>query len=218
MAGILTPIGFLYFPALFTPRTNRDNPTQGPRFSATLLFDDLAIQSTAYQQLRTGVFNAVVEKFGQAKAQDQNFVKSLKLPFRAASEKNYAGFEDGKVFIKAWTGENNTVGVVDLQGNQIKDEKAVFGGQLARFTVSPRGYDTNGNKGVTLYLEHVQIVKFDMPRRDGRTGVEDAFKGADDAQLRALGIDPNAATNAPAGGGATAGGTTAYQVNDPLGI
>lgn len=211
MAGVITPIGYLYFPSLFKAKGNKQVPTQAPRFSGMLLFDNLGVQSTAYQNLRMGVFNALVEKFGQAKANDPNFVKTCRLPFRPAAEKDYAGFADGEIFISAWSNEENKPGVVDLNGNHILDEKLVWGGQLARFTVKPFAYDTSGNKGVGLILEHCQIVKADMPRRDGGVAAEDAFKNGDDAQLRALGIDPNAAPNMAMAGAANSAGQTAYQ-------
>lgn len=211
MAGVMTPIGFLYFPSLFKPKGNKQQPNQAPRFSGMLLFDDLGVQSGAYQALRKAVFDAVVDKFGAAKANDANFLKTLRFPFRPAAEKNYDGFADGSVFVSAWSPEEQKPGVVDLQGNVLTDEKRVFGGQLARFTVRPFAYDTSGNKGVGLILEHVQIVKFDMPRRDGGVNAEDAFKQADNSQLAALGIDPNAPANSAMAAAAGALGQTAYQ-------
>ena len=211
MAGVMTPIGYLYFPALFKAKANKQVPTQAPRYSGMLLFDNMGTQSSAYQDFKQAVYQAIVEKFGAAKAADANFVRSLRLPFRPASEKQYDGFADGETFISAWSNEEQKPGVVNLQGVDVLDEKAVFGGQLARFTVRPFGYDTSGNKGVGLFLEHVQIVKFDMPRRDGGVAASDAFKQADNSQLAALGIDPNVVQNVGMAGTAAAMGQTAYQ-------
>lgn len=211
MAGVMTPIGFLYFPALFTPKGNKQVPTQAPRFSGMLLFDNAGVNSTAYQNLKQGVYEALVSKFGAAKAADQNFLRTIRLPFRPASEKQYAGFSDGEIFISAWSPQEQRPEVIDLQGGKVLDDKAVFGGQLARFTVRPFAYDTSGNKGVGLILEHVQIVKFDMPRRDGGVSAEDAFKDADNSQLAALGIDPNAAPSGAMAQAAGMAGQTAYQ-------
>lgn len=215
MAGVMTPIGYIYFPALFAPKGNKQVPTQAPRFSGMLLFDNMGVQSSAYQALRQGVFNALVEKFGSAKANDQNFVRNCRLPFRPASEKQYDGFADGEIFISAWSPQEQPPGVIDLQGNRVTDAKAVFGGQLARFTVRPFAYDTSGNKGVGLILEHAQIVKFDMPRRDGGVSAEDAFKAADNSQLAALGIDPNAGGAMQQAAGMA--GQTAYSAAPPAG-
>ena len=199
---VMTPIGVLYFPALFTPRGNRDNPAQAPRFSTVLMFDELGVQSSAYQDMRQAVMEAITEKFGAAKAADAGFVRSLRLPFRQCAEKTYAGFEEGHVYISAWAkGDGAAPGVVDLMGTPLVVPGDVYGGQLARLTVRAFAYDSNGNKGVSFGLEHVQIVKADMPRRDGQQSAEQAFKGAptDDAQMRALGITvPSGATGGPA--------------------
>ena len=204
MSTVITPVGFLFFPNLFDPRP----PAQGqdPRFSCILLFDDEATKSTAYQNLRAAVQAAAADKFGAAKAADAAFMRSLRLPFRQASEKEYDGFDQGTVWISAWTkGDGTPPGVVDLKGQAIKVPGDVFSGQLARATVRAWGYDTSGNKGISFGLEHVQIVKQDMPRFDGRQSADKAFAGAaiDPAEMARLGIDPNAAdtsTNAAAGG------------------
>lgn len=200
---VMTPIGILNFPVFFEPKANKANPSQGARFSGMLLFDDLGVGSAAYQDLRASIHEAIVDKFGEAKANDATFVRSLRLPLRNASEKTYAGFDQGKIFISAWSkGDGPAPGVVDLNGQRLIVPGDVFSGQLARFTVRPFGYDSNGNKGVSLGLEHVQIVKQDMPRLDGRQEAEKAFSGnGSDDQLAALGIAPGA----PAAGGAPDG-------------
>jgi len=200
---VMTPIGALMFPKLFTAATNPANPTQAPRYSAMLAFDEAGVGSTAYQDLRKLVMEAIGKKFGAAKAADANFVRGLRLPFRNAAEKTYNGLENANTFISPWRNEaDGAPGVVDLAGTKIMVPSDVFAGQLARFTVRAFGYDSTGNRGVSFALEHVQIVKADMPRLDGRvvTNPEDAFAQADNSQLAALGIDVNAVA-APAGNG-----------------
>jgi len=195
-------VGYLCFPHLYSPAVNKQNPAQPPRFSCILLFDKTGTQSAPYQDLRAAVMAAVTEKWGQAKAQDPNFIKSLRFPFRPAAEKDYGGFDKGEIYISPWTsGEPGKAppDVVDLNGRKITVPSDVFPGQLARATVRAFAYDSNGNKGVSFGLEHVQIVKADMPRFDGRTNSETAFAAADNAQLAALGIevnDPAPATSA----------------------
>jgi hypothetical protein len=216
MAGIMTPIGFLYFPSLFTAKANKQVPTQPPRYSGMLLFDEMGVSSAAYQNLRKGVHEVLVSKFGAQKAGDKGFLSQCRFPFRNASEKTYDGFEDGKIFISAWApGDKVRPDVIDLQGNKVLDEALVFGGQLARFTVKPFAYDTSGNKGVGLILEHAQIVKFDMKRRDGGVSAEQAFANSDNSQLAALGIDPNDKTNTAMASAAGAVGQTSYQSGPP---
>lgn len=198
MATTMTPIGTLCFPALFEPKKNAQNPSAPARYSCILLFDNAATQTTAYNQLRQAVHKAIEEKFGAAKAADPAFVRTLRLPFRNAAEKDYNGFDRGEIYISPWSqGEGQYASrpdVVDLQGNKIIVPEDVFAGQLARATVRAFAYDSNGNKGVAFGLEHVQIVKADGERLDGKQSSDKAFQNADNSQLSALGIDPNATT------------------------
>lgn len=194
---VMTPVGYLYSPALFTPKGNPENPAQGERYSTLLVFDELATQSTAYMQLRAAVKAAIAEKFGDAKANDSGFVRSLRLPFRNATEKAYLDDFGAVSFINAWKkGDKPAPDVVDLKGTKILVPGDVWGGQLARMTVRPFAYDSNGNKGVSFGLEHVQIVKADMPVKGGGRSGDAAFAGADldPAQMAALGIG-NASSN-----------------------
>lgn len=189
----MTPIGILCFAdQVFTAKHNENAPGKDPRYSAMLLFDSLGVQSSAYAELRKLVQEAAADKFGAAKAADANFMRSLRLPFRNAAEKDYDGFDKGEIYIAPWS--TKAPGVIDLYGNDMVPTD-VWSGQLARATVRAFAYDSNGNKGVSFGLEHVQIIKQDMPRIDGRRSATAAFKdaAASDDQMRALGIDPSAA-------------------------
>lgn len=190
----ITPIGVLCFANnLWEPKP----PAEGkpPRHSAILLFDQLAVETQAYKDLQQLILAAVTDKFGAAKAQDAAFVSSLRSPLRDASEKDYAGFDKGVKFISPWSEPKPTI--IDVKGNEFKAPDAeVWSGQLARASVRAFAYDNSGNRGVAFGLEHVQIVKTDMERMDGRRSAEQAFGdviGAQDEQMRALGIDPSAA-------------------------
>lgn len=186
---VMTPIGTLCFAdQVFTPKSQEAGKT--PRYTAMLLFDSTGTSTTAYAELRKLVQDAAAEKWGAAKAQDPAFMRSLRLPFRPAAEKDYEGFDKGEIYITPWN--EKAPGVVDLHGNDMVPTD-VWSGQLARATVRAFAYDTNGNKGVSLGLEHVQIVKQDMPRIDGRRSASAAFSNAaTDDQFKALGIDPSA--------------------------
>lgn len=203
MATVMTPIGTLNFPTFFEAKANQANPSQGKRFSGMLLFDKQATETTAYKELRAAIMEAIEYKFGASKAQDAAFVRSLRMPLRPATEKTYAGFDQGEIFMSAWSKEEDGApGVVDLQGDRIVVPGDVFSGQLGRMTVRPFAYDSNGNKGVAFGLEHIQIVKADMPRLDGKQKAEDAFKAGEngtDDELARLGI------TAGASGGSTGG-------------
>jgi hypothetical protein len=200
---LMTPIGIgCFVDGLFKAKPAAKGSDK-LRHSFILLFDENGVKSTAYEELRRGVQEAVAEKFGAAKANDTAFLRSLKSPFRPASEKTYSGFEKGEIYISPWCNPDSPPGIVDLQGQKIVVPGDVWSGQLMRATVRPFAYDSNGNKGAAFYLEHVQIVKADMPRLDNKTDASAAFAQADNSQLSALGIDLSGGGSA---GGASGGG------------
>jgi len=194
----MTPIGTLCFAdTLFVAKPAADGGK--PRFSVILGFDDTAMKTTQYQDLRSAVVAAATDKFGAVKAADPAFMRSIRLPFRNASEKEYSGFENFTVYINPWSpGDKKAPGVVDINGQDITVPGDVWSGQLGRATVRAFAYDNSGNKGVSFALEHVQIVKADMPRIDGRRSAAKAFESVDNSQLAALGITPG---QAPSSGG-----------------
>jgi hypothetical protein len=197
----MTPIGTLCFvDSLFSPKP-RQQGSDKLAYSVIIGFDANATKTQQYQDLRAAVSAAAADKWGAIKAADAAFMRTLRLPFRNASEKDYAGFDQFEIFISPWSpGDKKAPGIVDLNGNDITIPTDVWSGQLGRATVRAFAYDNSGNKGVAFMLEHVQIVKADMPRIDGRRSAQQAFEGADDAQaqLAAMGLT----ASAPKGAGA----------------
>lgn len=170
---VTTPLGLLSFPHLFVARA----AVQGaePRFSCTLIFDGDAQKHAKYLELKREVMSAIEEEWG-SKAKDASFIKKLRLPFRDAAEKDYEGYGPGKIFINPWN--KSKPGVIDRDLQDMTADQ-VWAGQLARAIVRPYTYNQSGNQGVSLSLVHVQIVRSDMPRLDGRRSAKDAFKGED---------------------------------------
>jgi hypothetical protein len=193
VSTVYTPIGKLCYPALFVPKAPMQGQAGDPRYSLILVFDKEGLNSVAYKELRAQVQEAAAEKWG-AKAQDGAFMRSLRLPFRDSSEKGHLeGFDYGPMYISPWT--KRKPGVVNLNGDDILVPDDVFAGQLARATVRPFAYEQSGNKGVAFGLEHVQIVDSNQTRIDGRRSAASAFAGADDAELKRLGITAPANDN-----------------------
>jgi hypothetical protein len=201
----MTPIGTLCFTDSLFEAKPRQEGSDKLAYSVIIGFDEAATKTAAYQALRQAVVAAVSDKWGATKAADPAFMRSLRNPFRLAAEKEYAGFDKFETFISPWAPATDKSGnkkkppqVVDLRGDDMVPSD-VFSGQLGRATVRAFAYDTQGNKGVAFMLEHVQVVKQDMPRIDGRRSAQQAFAGADDSELKALGIDPSAAPSGGAG-------------------
>jgi hypothetical protein len=193
----MTPIGTLCFVDSLFKAKPRQEGSDKLAYSCIIGFDKTAMNTQQYQDLRAAVAAAAADKWGGTKAADPAFMRSLRLPFRNASEKEYEGFDKFEVYISPWSpGDKKAPGVVDINGTDITVPGDVWSGQLGRATVRAFAYDNSGNKGVAFMLEHVQIVKADMPRVDGRRSAQKAFEGADAAsQLAAMGVSAT-----PAGG------------------
>lgn len=171
--GILTPPGVLAFAHVMVPRPRAKN--RGPEYSAILIFDEHAQKHPLYAELKKDVMSAIESRWGAAKAKDAAFVKSLTLPFRDAGEKagRYDGFKAGQTFIQPWS--KMKPGVVDKGRVDIVDPSDVWAGQIARFDVKAFPWESSGNMGVSFSLNHVQILRTDTPRLDGRKSAADAF-------------------------------------------
>ena len=165
-SSILTPYGTLCFPVVWEAKS--PVPGQEPRFSIMLLIDEAHQKGPEFKALQNEILVAAQEKFGA------KLPPNLRMPIRKAEEKaQYEGFTPGKVFISPWTKQRP--GLVDNMRNEILTKEDIWPGQTARAWIRPFGYDTQGNKGVGLMLEHVQIVKKNMPRIDGRKAASQVF-------------------------------------------
>lgn len=171
MPALITPVGMLSFPNLFTPRAAA--PGQEPMYSASCLFNAQAQQSPEYAAMRKAAHEAGVKKWGADKMRDVTFTRNLRMPFRPAGEKAYQGYEEGFTYIAART--KDRPGVLDARNQEITVSEDVWPGQLCRFFISPFAYDFSGNKGISFALNHVQITKQKMPRLDGRVSATNAF-------------------------------------------
>lgn len=166
MAAIITPPGILSYPHFFKMRPRAKNAE--PVYSGSLIFDNTAIKSKQFKELMDAV-----EAAGKAMFPTGKLGKTLRSPFRDAEEKE--NMPDGAVlYINPWT--KDKPGIIDASKQEIFDASDVWAGQLARFSVAPFAYENSGNKGVSLYLHNVQILKSaGMKRIDGRKSAQDTF-------------------------------------------
>jgi hypothetical protein len=172
MAQLNTPYAVLSFPRLFAPKERA--PGDGnPVYSCSLLFAPSDQKSPEYKKMQEAVLTAAREKFGA----NVN-VKSLVLPFRDAGEKDYEGYDDGVVYISPWSSKRP--GIVDSRLQDVLDADEVFAGQVVRANVTPFAWSNTGRKGVSFGLNHIQIIKKDAPRIDGRIAANKAFSAIED--------------------------------------
>lgn len=166
---VTTPYFLLSFPNVFVPKPRAQGGE--PVFSISMVFDEKARETDEYAFMIEQIKAAAREKWGD------KLPVGMRNPVRDGAEKDYDGYGEGKVFVSAWT--KNKPGIVDAQLNDVLTSDEVWAGQIARATIKPFAYDNSGNKGVSIALENLQIVKKDMPRLDGRQAANKAFGRTD---------------------------------------
>ena len=168
MASLNTPYGTLSFPNLFQPKARADGGD--PVYSAVCIFSPVQQQDAAYKAMVDAVIATAKEEWGE-----KINLKELKMPFRDAGEKEgvWGGFERGHMFISPWT--KTKPGIVNAQRQDVLLPEEVWGGQLVRMNLSPYAWINSGRKGVSFALNHVQIVRTDTPRLDGRGSATTVF-------------------------------------------
>lgn len=168
MASLNTPYCTLSFPSLFQPRPRADGGE--PVYSAIGIFSPAQQNSPAYKAMVDACIRAAKDEWGE-----KLNLKEVRFPFRDAGEKagKWAGFNEGDKFISPWT--KTKPGIVNAQRQDILLPEEVWAGQLVRLNISPFAWMNSGKKGVSFGLNHVQIVRTDTPRIDGRGSASSAF-------------------------------------------
>lgn len=178
MSAINTPYATLSFPSLFTPRPRSEGGD--PVFSCSLLFSEAEQRTDAFKKMQEAVKRVAVEKWG-----DKVNLSSLATPFRDAGEKadKYAGYEEGVLYINPWS--KNKPGVVDARLQDVLDPNEVFAGMIVRANVIPFAWVNSGRKGVSFGLNHIQIIRSDVPRIDGRAAANKVFDAVEEESASA---------------------------------
>ena len=168
MAAVVTPYATLSFPNLFAPKPRAEGGE--PVYSAALLFDAAAQRSPEYKAMQTACIDAARAKFGASVN-----LASVRMPFTDAGEKadKYQGYEEGVIVINPWTKQKP--GIIDARKQDVLLPEQVYAGQLVRAQITPFAWTNSGKKGVSFGLNHIQIVKHDAPRIDGRIAANKAF-------------------------------------------
>jgi len=169
MASLNSPYAILAFPALFQPRSRFDGSTELV-YQATLIFPPASQKSPAYKAMQDAVISQAKEGFGE-----QVKLNTLTNPFKDASEKTgvWNGFEPGHTYIKTWS--KSKPGVVDARREEILLPEEVWAGQMVRANLSARHWTNSGKRGVTFFLNHIQVIRSDGPRIDGKASPQKAF-------------------------------------------
>jgi hypothetical protein len=199
--AIITPEAIISFPRLFTPNEN-------DKYEASLIFPE----GTDISELKTAAGAVAFEKFGD-KAAAMFANGQLHSPFNPGAKKVHLGYPEDSTFINArstrqpgvvapWADENDPT-----KPAIIKDERVVTAGARVFGLVSFFYYDREGNKGIGVGLEGIQLIRKPTAeeRLDGRVAAEDAFSVDADAvpDLGDLGTEEE--SEAPAAASAATG-------------
>ena len=170
---VITGKGRLSYAYVWEPR---EQDGQEPRDSTSFL-----IPKSDKETLKK--FNAALEAAkakGAAKKWEGKIPANLKLPLRdgdeEADEKGEAYL--GHFFFNATS--KDAPGIVDAQRNPILDKAEVYSGCYARLSVNLYPYNTNGNRGVAVGLNHIQKIADGEPLGGARGKAENEFDDWDD--------------------------------------
>ncbi len=162
---ILSSVGVFSFPSLFTPRINKLKPNEAGKYEVSVVFPP----GTDHSKLEKLIADAAEEYF------NGKLPPTWKNPLRFSKDKEHLGepYVDGGRFFTAKS--NYAPGIVDNDMQDVIDQKQVYPGVIGRVQVHTYGYNTDGNKGIGIGLDHVQIVQDGTPIGDVRTEAADQF-------------------------------------------
>lgn len=165
-SSMITPIGTLSFPHLFTPKA--PSPNARERFSCVLVFTPEDQQAPEFAALKANLGKAAREQWGE------KVPANLRNPVRQCSEKDhFEKFPAGSVFVNFWSYDKPAVVNGNLQNVTVPGD--VYAGQRARVSYRPFAYDNSGNRGVSIYLNNVQLTDMTAERIDGRRAADKEF-------------------------------------------
>ena len=171
--SVNTPYATLSFPQLFAAKPRFEG--QPAVYSCNLVFDPKQQKSPAYKALQDACIAVARKEWG-----DNVDLKQVHMPFRDAGEKTYDGYHKGDVFIAPWS--KNKPGIVDRNREDVLLPEEVWAGQLVRANVQPFAWNQPKKKGVSIGLNHIQIVESEGRQRlDGRPSAGSAF---DDGEVK----------------------------------
>lgn len=165
------------FPALLSPEET-DN---GERYKCGMLFPP---DSKSIHEIEDAMLECMEDEFGPEDKGGWPDGKKDTLPEdkfwdagRKEGKPGYNGFKKDWWFLSA--SSQDAPGVIDIDKNEVMSKREVYGGRWARAQIAVTAFDNN-SKGVTAYLNHVQLLEHDEAF-SGRGDASSAF--ADDYKL-----------------------------------
>jgi hypothetical protein len=196
-----TPEAILSWPELFVPKSQ--NPTEKAKYSATLVF----LEGTDLSEMKQEAMKALCEKFKLTPeaAAAEIADGELAWPFLDKPSKiEKKGYPEGSTAVNVKT--YNKPGIVTQYADPvtgkptpIQSEEDAKYGSVVMATVNVNAYDKKGNKGVSFWLNNMQI-RGHSDVLGGGPKAEDEFEA--DAATVDLPDEPveDSAVEAPAAG------------------
>lgn len=185
---LTSPIGVATYVHVDKPQQPAENQkSKEPKYKVVLSVSAEDKVGDAMKQLKLACIAAAEQKFG-ADARDKIKKGKIKMPWRPGSDYDENGFpfdREGSIFMNFSSKEQP--GCVDRKAKPI-EPKELYSGCDVRVTYGVWPYDTDGNRGVTLFLNNVQLVR-KGDRLAGKPDAADDFDsvagedGADDDDI-----------------------------------
>lgn len=165
---VITGKGILSYAYVWAPR---EQDGQEPKYSTSFLFPKS-------DKLTLARINAAIEaakEVGKVKKWGGKIPANLKLPLRDGdTEADDKGDEYRDCFFFN-ASSKDAPGIVDAQRDPILDKTEVYSGCHVRLSVNFFPYDTNGNRGIGVGLNHIQKLADGEPLGGARGKAENEF-------------------------------------------
>lgn len=175
---LFTCRGRILWNAVFQKRKGRNG--QEGKYEINLLIP----KTSDIAALRELVMEAGRDKFSKAfKEAGGKWPSSIRSPFRKTAENDkLADLADEYPMYFAARSKNDPPGIVGPNGKSegISPED-VYAGRWARITCDAYGYETDGNRGVSIGLQNIQLLDHDdvLEIGGGRVPAESQFEAVD---------------------------------------
>lgn len=168
----------LSFPALFEPKAGPGG--KSPKFGGTFVLP----KGTDLTVAKRALLVAPQKKWGVTPEKAAEIIRSQRNPvFRDDQNEKY-GYPEGSVTIRARSSTRPGV-VSNFKGPDnkpllITNPEEIYSGAIVAVSLFAGAYDVEGSKGVTFYLNNVQLLDKNAPRLDGRIAAADEFEATEE--------------------------------------
>lgn len=152
-------------------KARRFDENQEEKFNITAIIDKKTGKDTIKainKAIEAAIEKGISEKWNGKKP------KNLKLPLRDGEEREDEAEEyQGAMFLNATS--KTKPGIIDRNKNEILDSTEVYSGCYVRLSLNFYPFNSNGNKGVAVGLNNVQMLRDGEPLGAARQSAEADF-------------------------------------------